>query len=286
MRKYPAGEQVVQAVYDNGPANNSLLAAMPGMLSKGEFMTAVRSLPPLPYTLPQMSPDERRQSLPILSTVFVPFDYMYVIYDQIYRAICTTYTTRTVIEGIRQTNLLFQNGEGTNYATQADTGSILGVPGIGKTSTIQRCLNLIPQTIEHTENQGQPFYCKQVTYLRIECPSDCSTKTLSFNLLAALDQAVGSNYLERLTLMRSISVSAIATQVKIRCATHHVGLIVIDEIQNAVLTARKNRQVKPLIKFMVEMTNDTGTAVYFVGTTDAEDLFPTQLIVESSGLCL
>lgn len=276
MRKYPTGEQVVEAVYNNTPADNPLLAALPEMLSRDEFMTAIRSLPPLPHTLPQMSSEERRQSLPLLSTVFVAMDYMYVIYDQIYRAICTTYTTRTVIEGIRQTNRLFQNGKGTNYATQADTGSILGVPGIGKTSTIQRCLSLIPQVIEHIENREQPFYCKQVLYLRIECPSDCSIKTLAFNLLAALDQAVGSNYLEHLTLMRSISVSAIATQAKILCATHHVGLIIIDEIQNVVLTARKNRQVKPLIRFMVEMTNDTGTAVYFVGTPEAEELFVSQ----------
>ena len=55
-----------------------------------------------------------------------------------------------------------------------------------------------------------------------------------------------------------------------------MGLILVDEIQNAVLTARKNRQVKPLIKFLVELTNDTGTATYFVGTPEAEELFISQ----------
>lgn len=38
----------------------------------------------------------------------------------------------------------------------------------------------------------------------------------------------------------------------------------------------KNRQVKPLIKFLVELTNDTSTAVYFVGTPLAEELFVAQ----------
>jgi len=75
----------------------------------------------------------------------------------------------------------------------------------------------------------------------------------------------GSDYINRLTLMHSIYVSAIATPVKILCMTHHVGLILVDEIQNAILTARKNRQIKPLIKFLVELTNDTRTATYFSG---------------------
>ncbi len=55
-----------------------------------------------------MTSEERRQALPILSTVFIPMDYMYAIYDQLYRAIRTTYTARTVIDGTRQTNAIVQ----------------------------------------------------------------------------------------------------------------------------------------------------------------------------------
>ena len=275
MRKYPAG-QSVGGIYDNAPADNPFLAAMPEMVGRGEFLSEVKGSPPIPHNIGTMTSEERRQALPILSTVFIPMDYMYAIYDQLYRAIRTTYTTRTVIDGARQTNAIFQGLGAAFFVAQADTGSVLGVPGIGKTVTVQRCLNLLPQVIEHTEYQGHPFFCKQVLYLRVECPSDCSIKTLAFNILAALDRAIGSDYLNRLTLMKSISVSAIATQVKILCMTHHVGLILVDEIQNAVLTARKNRQVKPLIKFLVELTNDTGTATYFVGTPEAEELFISQ----------
>lgn len=276
MMKYPQGQTVVGAIYDNAPADNPFIAAMPDVLSHQDFKAAIRSAPPLPHTLSHMTPEERRQALPMLSSVFVPMDYMYAIYDQLYRAIATTYTTRTVIEGIRQTNALFSRKDGQSYATQAATGSILGVPGIGKTSTIRRCLATMPQVIEHTEYQGQTFYCKQVLYLRIECPSDCSIKTLALNLIAALDQAIGTDYLNRLTAMRSVAASAVATQVKILCMTHHVGLILVDEIQNVVLTARKNRQIKPLMKFLVELTNDTCTGIYFVGTPMAEELFISQ----------
>ena len=63
------------------------------------------------------------------------------------------------------------------------------------------------------------------------------------------------------------------TQVKIICLNHGIGLIVVDELQNVISTAEKNRQVKPLIKFLVELVNDTCTSLYFVGTSEADQLF-------------
>lgn len=276
MKKYPVGENIVGAVYDNAPADNPFLAALPEMLSITDFNSEIRSFPKLPANLPSMSGEERRQALPLLTSIFVPMDFMYALYDQLYRAIWSTYSTRTMIEEIRQTNALFQGSTSTNYSTQAATGSILGVPGVGKTSTIKRSLALLPQAIEHSEYMGKPFYCKQVLYLTVECPSDCSVKSLALNLVAALDRAAGSNYLNQLTSLRSVAASAVATQVKILCLTHHIGLILVDEIQNSVITARKNKQIKPLIKFLVELTNDTCTSVFFVGTPIAEELFTSQ----------
>lgn len=276
MRKYPAGESIVGAVYDNAPADNPFLAAMPEMLSQKDFSSEIRSFPKFPQNLPSMTSEERRQALTLLPSIFIPLNYMYAIFDQLHRTIWSTYSTRTMLEEIRQTNALFRGSTASDYSTQAATGSILGVPGVGKTSTIRRSLALLPQVIEHVEYMGKPFYCKQVLYLTAECPSDCSVKSLAFNLVAALDRAVGSNYLHQLTSLRSVAASAVAAQVKIICLTYHVGLILIDEIQNAIVTARKNRQIKPLIKFLVELTNDTCTSVFFIGTPIAEELFTSQ----------
>lgn len=275
MSKYPALQHVT-AVYDPTHEGNPFLAAMPEMLSHDAFMRAIRSLPPLPAGLKAMMPEERRQHLPMLSSLFVPMDYTYVLYDQLYRAISSTYSTRTVIEEIQRTNALFRGAPFSSYATQPATGSILGVPGVGKTSSIRRALSLLPQVIEHEQYLGKPFFCKQVLYLNVECPSDCSVKTLGLNIAVAIDKAIGSSYTKQLTTLRSAAASAIATQVKVLCLTHHVGLILIDEIQNAVTTAQKNKQIKPLIKFLVELTNDTCTSAFFVGTPIAEELFTSQ----------
>ena len=224
-----------------------------------------------------MTSGERRQYITLLSSLFIPLDYMYSIYDTLLRAISIAYQTRTIQESIRRTNLSFcEDNEEINYATQVDTGSILGVPGIGKTSVVCRCLATIPQVIEHTEYKGKQFFCKQVLYLRVECPSDCSVKTLALNIIVALDKAISSNYVDRLMSLRGTAASSLATRIKILCQTFHVGLLVIDEIQNAVITAKRSRQTKPLLRFLLELTNDTGMAIYFVGTPLAEELFTAQ----------
>ena len=273
MSKYPTSQRVA-AVYDPAQEGNPFLAAMPKMLAHSAFMAAVRSLPPLPAGLGAMMPEERRQHLPMLSSLFIPMDYTYVLYDQLFRALSSTYSTRTMLEEIQRTNALFRGSP--VYSTQPATGSILGVPGVGRTSSIRRSLSLLPQVIEHEEYQGKPFFCKQILFLIVECPSDCSVKTLGLNIAVAIDKAIGSSYAKQLTTLRSAAASAIATQVKVLCLTHHVGLILIDEIQNAVATAQKNKQIKPLIKFLVELTNDTCTSAFFVGTPIAEEMFSSQ----------
>ena len=272
---YPVKEKLVDAQYGNAGGDNPFLDALPDMLPRDEFLAEMKSSPRLPIDLPAMTVEQRSRLIPMIAAAFFPMDYMYAIYDQLYRSIVTTYTTRTSVEAVRQVNALFADRATGDmpYATQAASGAILGVPGVGKTSTINRSLSLLPQVICHSEYQGQLFFCKQVLYLHVECPSDCSVKTLGFNILRALDMAVGTEYYERLVAMKTAAASAIATQVKILCMTHHVGLLVVDEIQNAVLTARKNGQVKPLIKFLVELTNDTSTGIMFAGTPLAEDLF-------------
>lgn len=137
----------------------------------------------------ELNGEERRRHLPVLQSIYYTMDYMYNIYDMLYRAVTATYSSRTTMDSIRQMNIIhedFRGGYGgAVFSTQGDSGSILGVPGIGKTSTIHRCLNLIPQVIVHTKYNGKPFYERQITYLMAECPSDCSVKTLAFNIIEA-----------------------------------------------------------------------------------------------------
>ena len=92
MQKYPL-RQKANAIYDNDSTSegNPFLAALPALLSKEEFFEIIRSSPQLPVNLAEMTSEERRQALPLLSAIFIPLSYMYIIYDQLYRAIRGTY---------------------------------------------------------------------------------------------------------------------------------------------------------------------------------------------------
>ena len=160
------------------------------MLSYEELMDRLASKPLRPEGLNDMSSSERRTALTNLNNLFIPMDYMYAIYDTLYRAMLSSYSNLSLINMVAQQNDLFLGRQTKQFSTQAESCSILGVPGIGKTSTIRRCLHQIPQVIEHTEYRGEMLYCKQVLYLMVECPSDCSVKTLACSIFSALDQAM------------------------------------------------------------------------------------------------
>lgn len=271
---------VVSAEYKE-QAGNPYLEALPEPLSREEFNRRIQSELPCSYNLRRLRAEERRAKAMDIDNWFQAMDYMYVIYDMLYRAMRSSYQSKTIVDSVRQMNALymdFRTGRERSlpYSTQAYSGAILGVPGIGKTSTVRRCLSLIPQVIVHTQYQEKEFYTKQINYLMVECPSDCSIKTLVFNILAAIDHAIDTDYFKQVTKQGSITVSALTTKLKIICLNHKVGVIVIDEIQNAIQTAAKNKQTKPLIKFLVELTNETATSLIFCGTLEAEALFIQQ----------
>lgn len=275
--KYPVGRQTVEAVYDNEGTRNPLIEALPGDMDVGSFYRQIRCCPPPPLAGQHMTLGERKQGLTVLPTVFVPLDYMYYVYDSLCRMLRSSYYTLTSRESVKRVNELFvSDGAAGGYGTQAQSGALLGTPGLGKTSTLKRCLMLIPQVIAHEKYLDKPFYCKQVLWLFVECPSDASQKTMAYNIVHALDRAVGSNHLDYLMRTHSNAASAVATYIKVLCLTYHVGLLVIDEIQNVVATAQRTNRIKPLIRFLTELTNDSCTAIYFTGTALAETVFQSE----------
>ena len=198
--KYP-DQPAVDAVYTpnqlSGAQPNPILEAMPEMLSKEAPVPQPCLFGPAAGRRPAQTFGPRR-GLNALSSVFFPLDYMAVVYSTLFCAMESTYTASATIDSIRRVHAIHQ-GDGAALAqlpvaTSTDSGSILGVPGIGKSSTIRRCLRQIPQVIRHSQYGDSKLYCNQVTWLMVECPGDCSVKTLALNIIEAIDRAIGSSY--------------------------------------------------------------------------------------------
>lgn len=148
--KYSPDKQTVSAVYDNNGSKNPLIEALPETVSLGKFQEKISSFPPVPIESADSTFSTRMQNMAKLQTVFVPLDYMYFVYDTLYRMMQSTYYTRTSKENVTRINAFFTEGtDMSTYGTQPQTGALLGTAGIGKTTTIRKCLSLMPQVITH-----------------------------------------------------------------------------------------------------------------------------------------
>ena len=57
-----------------------------------------------------------------------------------------------------------------NYiCSTADSLSIIGISGIGKTTAIERLSLMYPQVIKHETYEGQSFNRTQIVWLKIDC---------------------------------------------------------------------------------------------------------------------
>lgn len=265
--KYKENEKVVTAIYDSS-ISNPLVAAMPPSHSVREFINSLEYSPPFPENINSLTYIQRREAIEDIHSFFFPMGYMYRIYLDLRAAIISTYESSNAFTSTIGVNCIYA-GLSPSYEKQPINQAILGYPGVGKTSTIKKCLALYPQIIEHTSYNN---YFRQILYLHVQCPSDCSIKGMAANILSAIYNALGSQIDPSVNQSNKTSADVLIHKVKALCITHHIGLIVVDEIQNVISVAKSGNQTRRLIKFLVELTNDTNTAMCFVGTLSAETI--------------
>lgn len=144
--------------------------------------------------------------------------------------------------------------------------SLVGISGIGKTSSLQRILSLYPQIILHSIYQGVPFSMYQIVYLKLECPFDGSIKGLLYEFFSEIDRLLGTNYHKKVVRAKATvdAMMTIMNQVVRNCA---LGLLVIDEIQH--LSMAKSGGSEKMLNFFVNLVNNVGVPVILVGTPKA-----------------
>ncbi len=144
--------------------------------------------------------------------------------------------------------------------------ALVGVSGMGKTTTVKRVLAHIPPVYYHPE-----LDLFQVTYLHFEMPSDGKgTKSLATGIIERLDQLIpDSNYYDKY-----VAKSRASGDVLIRVAArlmnkHSVGLLIPDEVQN-VANARKDEQI--LMSELTSLCNQCKVPQLYIGTNKANKI--------------
>jgi AAA domain len=144
--------------------------------------------------------------------------------------------------------------------TSASGVTLIGPSGMGKTTNLLRILDLYPQVIFHPQ-----LNCHQIVWLKVNCPHAGSLKGLCSDIFKAIDLLLETDYDRKFT-SRNNNEDTMLGQVVQVAHTHHLGLLVIDELQNLV-NAKRNKD--DLLNFLVKMDNDIGIPVIRVGTDEA-----------------
>ncbi|NFO46724.1 ATP-binding protein [Clostridium botulinum] len=181
------------------------------------------------------------------------------------------------LEGLRILNRLDDESfkenelqdELSSIRSTADSISIIGISGIGKTTAIERLLLMYPQVVKHFEYDGKYFTRTQIVWLKIDCPYDGSLSTLCKSFFKAIDDILGTRYLEKFGYSSRITSTMLINMTKLAWR-YGIGVLVIDEIQHLLNT--KN-DMEEMLNFFVTLTNTVGIPTVLIGTSKAQKIF-------------
>lgn len=151
----------------------------------------------------------------------------------------------------------------------AQSMTLIGCSGSGKTTSLKRILAGYPQVIYHPE-----FNIEQVVHLKIDCSHNGSLKEICFNYFRGLDRILGTNYQKQYGFKRNGTESMLAMMSQL-ANSHALGVLVIDEIQH--LSRSKSGGSEEMLNFFVTLVNTIGVPVILIGTPKARDIFEKDL---------
>lgn len=163
---------------------------------------------------------------------------------------------------------LIMKGNTSGYPVNTPTSAgfaLVGISGIGKSSSLLRILQMYPQVILHRKYKGQDMPAPyQIVWLKMDCPHDGSIRGLCLNFLLAVDSLVGTRYYKKNATKNPDELLPLMAQA---AAVHCLGVLIIDEIQN--LQEAKDDRAAQMLNFFVQLVNTIGLPVVLVGTYKA-----------------
>lgn len=240
---------------------------LPKMLSGQELTTALQILPEYRPELRQENAAVRLMTLSDLYQVYIPSAMSVEIYSKLYLALLRSMKKKCTLDAVRQryeNHCAIQQRECRGIIGGSDSFTIIGTSGIGKSSAIGRAISLVS---EQKIIQLDSPHCKVIPCLMVQCPFDSSVKGLLLEILRKVDEELDTTYSVNAQKART-TTDMLAGSVASVCL-NHIGLLVVDEIQNVV--ASKNG--RNLIGALTQLINNSGISICMVGTPECTAFF-------------
>ncbi|WP_085706603.1 ATP-binding protein [Pseudomonas sp. B35(2017)] len=155
------------------------------------------------------------------------------------------------------------------FKSTAETFSVVGLSGIGKSTALHAILSLYPQTIRHERYEGKQFVHTQITWLKLDCPRDGSLTGFCQQFFYAVGNALGDKDYHKRHRHRNINDAL--QQMEQVASTFFIGALLIDELQNLHLAKTGGKE--NMLNFFLNLVNNIGIPVVFIGTNSMISLF-------------
>ena len=252
---------------------------MPRMLTGNELNTALRIEPEYNEAIMKATEAERLIALQDLYSVYIPTEMSREVYSKLYLALLRSMSKKQSLTAIRQFSENQRINKGKEFSSiigGADSFTIIGDSGIGKSATVSRVINMISgHFVIDLPNSMRIIPCVQV-----QTPADCSVKGLLLEVLRKVDEILDTRYHFNATRVGSTTDMLIGNVSTV--ALNHIGLLVVDEIQNVVNS--KNGTI--VIGMLTQLINNACISICMVGTPKSALFFGQEMMLARRSLGL
>lgn len=210
---------------------------------------------------------DRLTALLDIYKIFIPNRSAVEVYNRLYLAILNSLEKKdTLLEvGLQNDNFRIIKGlKRYGVIGGLESFRITGTAGLGKTSTVQRCSDIISNNILVSRSP----YREIIPVLFVECVADGSFKSLLYATLIEVDRILGTSYFKA-NKRDTATVDALLAAVS-NVLINHVAVLVIDEIERVANDSRKG---ETLINYLTQLVNQSNVAVCFVGNENSNSYF-------------
>ena len=259
----------------------SAVKAMPKMLSGEELIAAMTILPLYDDSIRSENEAVRLMALSDLYNIYLPSQMSMEIYSKLYLSLLRSLQKKHTVLAVQQryeNNRAIQQQTYNGIMGGSDSYTIIGCSGIGKSSAISRAISLISE--KRIIETDRP-YSKIIPCLNVQCPFDSSVKGLLLEILRKADEELGTTYYQYAIKSRVSTVDTLIGTVS-TVALNHIGVLIVDEIQNVA----NSKNGKYLVGMLTQLINNSGISICMVGTPESTVFFEQgmQLARRSLGL--
>ena len=239
------------------------------MLSGKDLYDALLFLPDYDESICNYDASTRLVALSYLYNIYLPSAMSEEIYSKLYLSLLRSLNKKGTINSLRQLNENFKCIRQMSYEGVmggSDSFTIIGSSGIGKSSAISRAVSLITDK-PFVEIEGT----KICPFVVVQCPFDSSVKGLALEILRKIDAVLETKYYAN--AIRSHATTDVLIGIISQAALNHIGLLIIDEIQNVA----NSKNGKTFINSLTQLINNSGISICMVGTPESTVFFKKEL---------